>query len=151
MKEVFYKRHGHRYKAVSVYDSDVMNSMPMGAHLITVYPGGQAVRYKIDVAYASMIAAGRVAHDAICSAIHKSSEAKPKYKPLTPRQLAAWEEMKAAFGDDLFNISYGSASDHAEAGVQAMITEAEKVLTNPAVKKAYEHFLMVAALTKENE
>jgi hypothetical protein len=34
--------------------------------------------------------------------------------------------------------------------VQALQEEANKLLTNPAVRLAYDHFVMVAELTKEH-
>ena len=48
-----------------------------------------------------------------------------------------------------FALQHGSARDLAEAGVNAMMIEADKLMTNPAVKKAYEQFLLVAELTKD--
>ena len=98
-----------------------------------------------------MIAAARVAEDAICSAIHRASEAKPKEQPITERQRKAWQEMKSAFGDEFFSLNYGSIRDYSEAGVKAMIDEAEKLMTNPSVKKAYDHFQLVCELTKEEQ
>lgn len=149
MKKIFYEKVGRRYKPVYEYDQTLMDAMPKGAHLVCVYPGGKSTRYNVDISYAPMIAAGRVAEDAICSAIHKASEAKPKSNPITERQRKAWQEMKAAFGDDFYSLNYGSIRDYSEAGVKAMMTEAEKLLSNPAVKKAYEHFLLVCELTKD--
>ena len=115
------------------------------------YPGGQSTRYGIDPAYAPMIAAGRVAEDAICRAIHELSEATPKERPITPRQKAAWEEMKAAFGDELFSLHAASIRDLAEAGVQAMQKEADKLMKHESVRRAYEQFLLVCQLTKESK
>jgi hypothetical protein len=43
------------------------------------------------------------------------------------------------------------ARDIAEAGIQAQIAEAEKIMDNPAVRKAYERFLFVAELAKEHK
>jgi len=43
-----------------------------------------------------------------------------------------------------------STRDIAEAGVKAMIEEAEQLMSNPAVKKAYEHFQLVCELTREH-
>ena len=151
MKKIFYEKVGRRYVPVSEYDSNLLDSLPKGSHIVMVYPGGQSTRYKIDPAYGPMIAAGRVAEDAICNAIFKASEAKPKERPITPRQKAAWEEMKAAFDDEFFHLRYNSTRDLVEAGIKAMQTEADKLLSNPAVKKAYEHFLLVAELTKEKD
>lgn len=151
MKKIYYEKIGRRYKPVAEYDSDLLDSFPKGSHLVMVYPGGASRRYGIDPAYAPMIAAGRVAEDAISKAIHLASEAKPTRTPLTARQKAAWEEMKAAFGDELFGLEYSSTRDLAQAGVCAMQAEAESLLTNPSVRKAYEQFLILADLTKENK
>lgn len=151
MKKLYYIKEGRKYIPVSEYDSDLLDSFPKGTHIIMSYPGGKSTRYNIDPAYGPMIAAGRLAEDVISNAIHKASEAKPKRPPITDRQLKAWEEMKAAFGDEFFNLNYGSIRDYAEAGVQAMQEEANKLLTNPTVKKAYDHFLLVAELTREEK
>ncbi len=134
---------------VSEYDSDLMSSMPKGNHLIMSYPGGASSRYNIDPNYAAMIAAGRVAEDAICQAIYEQSEAKPKQRPVTKRQKAAWEEMKAAFSDELFSVTFSSTRDLAEAGIRAMQEEANKLMQNAAVRNAYEQFQLVCKLTKE--
>jgi hypothetical protein len=54
-----------------------------------------------------------------------------------------------SFNDDDYPLIRSAARDGAEAAMNALISEAEKLLTNPAVKKAYEHFLLVCELTKE--
>jgi hypothetical protein len=149
MKTIFYKKQGRRYKPVSEYDDELMMSFPKGTHLVMCYPGGQNTRYNIDPAYAPMIAAGRVASEAIITAMHKASEAKPTRVPLTKRQKAAWKEMKAAFEDELFGLQFDSIHNLAEAGIKAMQEEANKLLTNPSVRLAYERFLIVAELAKE--
>jgi hypothetical protein len=149
MKKIYYEKVGRKYVPIAEYDSDYLDSFPKGDHLVSVYPGGQSRRFNIDPAYGPMIAAGRVAEDAICDAIYTASEAKPKERPITPRQRKAWEEMKNAFGDEFFSLNYGSIRDYAEAGIKAMQIEADKLMTNPSVKKAYEHFLLVCELTKD--
>ena len=148
-KKIFYEKVGKRYKPVYEYDQTLMDAMPKGAHLVMVYPGGRSTRYQVDVAYAPMIAAGRVAEEAMLSAMHKRSEGKPSKVPLTEKQRKAWKELKEAFGDDMFYITYPSPMDIVQEGLKAMQDEAEKLLTNPSVKKAYEHFLLVSELTKE--
>lgn len=150
MKKIYYEKVGRRYVPVSEYDSDYLDSFPKGDHLVSVYPGGSSRRFRIDPAYAAMIAAGRIAEDAICNAIHKASEAKPKERPITKRQRAAWEEMKAAFGDEFFSLTLPSSRELAEAGVKAMQEEADKLMQNPSVRDAYEAFLVTCALTKSN-
>lgn len=149
MKKVYYVKEGRKYVPVAEYDSDLMSSFPKGTHIVMCYPGGQSTRYGINPAYAPMIAAGRYAEDAICTAIHKHSEAKPKERPVTERQLKAWEEMKAAFGDEFFSLQFSSIRDLAEVGVNAMQAEADKLLTHPSVREAYDHFMFMAKLVHD--
>lgn len=151
MKKIFYEKQGRRYIPVKEYDNDWMDSFPKGNHLVMCYPGGQSRRFNIDPNYAAMIAAGRVAEDKICSAIVKASELKPQRVPLTPGQIKAWNKLKDEFGDDMYGLRGVSVHDCVEAGMKAMIEEADKLMTNPTVKKAFEQFLMVCELTKEQK
>jgi hypothetical protein len=154
MKKIFYEKVGGRYKPVREYDSDLMDSMPKGTHIIMSYPGGKSTRYNIDPALAPMIAAGRVAEDAICTAMHKANELRPaKSYNITPEQRKLFDAFLASMPEDdpqRNMMTYGSLRDCAEAGIKAMQEEANKLLGNPSVKKAYEHFLLVCELTKEH-
>jgi len=150
VKKIYYEKHGRRYVPVSEYDNELMDSFTKGTHIVMCYPGGQSRRYNIDPNYAAMIAAGRVAEDAICKAISKASELRPQRTPITPGQSKAWKKLAKEFGDDLATLSQGSARDHAEAGVKAMQEEAEKLLTNPSVRKAHDHFILMCQLTKNS-
>ena len=150
METIFYIKKGRRYVPHSTYSSEFCDSFPKGTHLVQTYPGGSSRRYNIDPAYAPMIAAGRVAEDAICKAISKASEMRPQQTPLTEGQRRAWKKLAEEFDDELCILQCNSVRDIAEAGVKAQIEEANKLMTNPAVRKAYEHFLLVAQLTKEH-
>ena len=149
MKKIYYEKKGNRYVPVAEYDSDWMDSFHKGTHLLMVYPGGQSRRFNIDPNYAAMIAASRVAEEAIIRAMHKASELKPTQTPITEGQRKAWKKLAKEFGDELCTLNGASSHDIAEAGVKAMMAEADQLMTNPAVKKAYEHFLLVAELTKD--
>ena len=149
-KKIYYEKRGRRYVPVSEYDSEYLDSFSKGTHIVMCYPGGQSRRYNIDPNYAAMIAAGRVAEDAICKAISKASEMRPQRTPITPGQKKAWEKLAKELGDDLATLNGLCIRDCAEAGVKAMQEEAEKLLTNPAVRKAYQRFLFVAELTKDH-
>lgn len=151
MKKLYYIKQGRRYVPVAEYDQDLMSSFPKGTHIVMCYPGGQSTRYNIDPAFAPMIAAGRYAEDAICTAMYKASEARPKERPITKRQRAAWEEMKAAFGDEFFSLTFSSTRDLAEEGIKAMQEEADKLMQHPAVRDAYEQFQLVCKLVKEQQ
>jgi hypothetical protein len=48
-------------------------------------------------------------------------------------------------------LEWCSYREAAEAGVKAMMDEAALLLSNPAVKKAWENFMLICELTKENK
>jgi hypothetical protein len=98
-----------------------------------------------------MIAAGRVAEDKMSEAVRKASEMRPRRKELTHDQQRAWQRLNKVMGDDIYTIEVASARDIAEAGLKAMQAEAEQLLTNPAVRLAYEQFLLVCELTKKHD
>ena len=150
MKKIYYEKVGRRYVPVAEYDNELLDSFPKGNHLVMAYPGGQSRRFNIDPNYAAMIAAGRVAEDAICDALRKASEMKPQRTPITPGQQKAWEKLAKEFGDELCPLTYGSTRDHAEAGIKAMQDEADKLMKNESVKRAYEQFQLMCELTKEH-
>jgi len=151
MKKIYYEKKGRRYVPVSEYDSEYLDSFSKGTHIVMCYPGGQSRRYNIDPNYAAMIAAGRVAEDAICDALRKASEMKPQRTPITPGQKKAWKKLAKEFGDELCPLTYGSTRDHAEAAVKAMMEEADKLMSHPSVRDAYEQFQTVCNLVKQKQ
>lgn len=151
MKKVYYEKVGRKYVPVAEYDNTLLDSFPKGNHLVMCYPGGSSRKFNIEPNYAAMIAAGRIAEDAICEVIRKASELRPQQTPITLGQKKAWEKLAKEFGSELATLSGLCIRDCAEAGVKAMIEEADKLMSNPAVKKAYEHFMLVCELTREND
>ena len=151
MKKIYYEKRGRRYVPVAEYDNDFMDSFSKGTHLVMSYPGGVSRRFNIDPNYAAMIAAGRIAEDAICRAISKASEMRPQQTPITPGQKKAWEKLAKEFGDELSTLHGLSVRDCAEAGVKAMQAEADKLMQHESVKQAFNHFLMVCELIKEHK
>ena len=152
-KITYYQKIGRRYRPVYEYDQKLMDALPKGTHLVQVYPGGKSTRCNINPAYAPMIAAGRVAEDKISEVIRKATDMRPASKEtkLTEEQIRCWKELSKAFGEDNHALQWPSAREACEEAVKAMSVEAEKLLTVPAVRKAYEHFLFVAELTKEHK
>ena len=148
MKKIYYEKKGRRYVPVAEYDSDYLDSFPKGNHLVMCYPGGSSRRFCIDPALAPMIAAGRFAEDAICEAMRKASEMRPQRTPITEGQRRAWKKLAKEFGDDLATLSLGCARDIADAGVNAMQDEANKLMKHASVRQAYDQFLLVCELTK---
>jgi len=152
---IFYIKKGRRYVPHSTYSSEFCDSFPKGTHIVMSYPGGSSRRYNIEPAYAPMIAAGRVAEDVISKRIMDATEirrnTRNKETPLTPGQKAAWDKLVEEFGPDAKQLEWPSARECAEEAVKAMTVEAEKLLTHPAARKAYDNFLLVCKLVKETE
>ena len=151
MKKIFYEKRGNRYYPVSEYNSELMESNPKGAHLLVCVPGGISKKYNINPEYASLIAAAYVARERMLDLIVRESETRPTRAPITPEQRAAWEQMKLAYGDELVTIQTNSAYNILQAGIDALVEEQELLLKNPAVKRAYDHFITVARLTADDK
>lgn len=155
MKKVYYEKRGRRYYPVSEYDSDFLDGFPKGAHLVLVYPGGASRRYNVEPNYAAMIAAGRVAEDIISSALVQAAEmrlsSESRKQPLTPEQQKAWENLIKAFGPSARYLEWPSAREITDAGIEAMIKEAAKLMSHPTVRAAYEQFQLVCELTKNSK
>jgi t-SNARE complex subunit (syntaxin) len=155
MKKIFYEKVGRKYVPVYEYDQTLMDAFPKGTHIVMCYPGGQSTRYNVNPNYASMIAAGRLAEDAISKKLMEASEIrmqrKDRDRELTPRQRAAWNNLIKEFGDSAKQLEWASIREIAEAGVDAMQAEADKLMQNESVRKAYEHFQLMCELSKNRE
>jgi hypothetical protein len=149
-KTIFYKKEGRKYVPVYEYDQELLDAFPKGNHLVSVYPGGSSRRYNVDPNYAAMIAAGRVAEDVISKELMRASDLRPKRAAITEGQRLAWENLVKEFGEDARCLEWPSAREACEAAVEAMQTEADKLMQHPSVRKAYEHFQLVCTLVNEN-
>ena len=151
-KKIFYEKKGRRYVPVYEYDQSLMDSFPKGTHIIMCHPGGKSIRYSIDPAFGPMIAAGRFAEDAISRKIMETSSLRvSKTKELTEHQSKCWVALQEALGDDCLALEWCSYREAAEEGVKAMQVEAERMLEHPAVRKAWNNFMLIWQLTKESE
>ena len=146
---IFYVKKGRRYVPHSTYSNEFCDSFTNGTHLVQVYPGGSSRRFNIDPNYAAMIAAGRVAEDTISKALMKASDLRPKRAPMTPKQIAAWDNLVKEFGEEARCLQWPSAREACEEAVKAMQAEADKLITHESVRKAYDHFQLMCELTKE--
>jgi hypothetical protein len=149
MTKVFYERVGRRYRPVLEYDAEVMDSFPQGDHLVSVRRGMTSRQYRIDAALAPMIAAGLYAQDAMVEAMSQAAELRPTRQPITVEQQQAWQALAQAFGEELTTLQGSSAHDIVEAGIKAMQVEAERLMKNDTVRKAYEQFLLVCELSRQ--
>ena len=150
MKTVFYKKVGRRYVPVSEYDNELLDAFPRGDHLVSVYPGGASRRYNVDANYAAMIAAGRVAEDAIIRSIQHSTELRPMNREMDEDLQQRWKEFIATVPEQFrFMFTHGSAHDAARAGVEAMQDEADRLMKHESVRRAHEQFQLVCKLVSE--
>lgn len=149
VKKIYYEKVGRKYVPVAEYDSEYLDAFPKGSTLVICHPGGQSRRFNIDPDYAALIAAARVAEDAMIQAMGKASELKPQKTPITFAQQRAWKGLARAFGTELCTLNGASSYDIVQAGLKALEDEAANLLTNEAVKAAYDQFLFVCALTKQ--
>ena len=151
MKKIFYEKVGRRYKPVYEYDSEMLDALPKGTHIVMCYPGGKSIRYNIDPNYAAMIAAGRIAEDAITQSIQHSTELRPMNRAMDEDLQRRWKEFIATVPDHFrFMFTHGSARDAAEAGVKAMQEEADRLMQHDAVRRAYEQFQLVCKLVSQD-
>ena len=151
MKKTYYEKRGRRYVPVAEYNNDWMDSFPEGTHLIMCYPGGVSRRYRIDPNYAAMIAAGRIAEDAVCTAMVKADEIQPPRRAMTEAERDAWNNLITVWGDEARSLRRPAMRDVAEAGVKAMMAEADKLMEHESVRKAYEHFQLMCEMVKKHE
>jgi hypothetical protein len=150
MKKIFYEKVGRRYKPVYEYDQTLMDAFPKGTHIVMSYPGGQSTRYNIDPNYAAMIAAGRIAEDAITQSIQHSTELRPMNREIDEDTQRRWKEFIATVPEQFrFMFTHGSAHDAARAGVEAMQEEADRLMKHESVRRAYEQFQLVCKLVSQ--
>jgi len=147
MSTVFYKKQGRRYVPVAQYDLEYMSSLPKGAHLVLCDPGQKSQICNIDPNRAALIAASRSMLDAMVQALVRASEVKPATnRALTEAQIAAWNNLIEALGEDGRMLRYDSAHDICKLGVDALMTEAAQLMENESVRRAYDHFLLMCKL-----
>jgi hypothetical protein len=152
MKEVFYKKVGRKYVPVSEYDSTLLDSLPRGAHLVLCYPGGRSTRYNINPDFAPMVAAGRYAEEAISKSLMAAIELRPAtWDKFTEKEKRMWDAIKSCIPKQhRYMYTHGSTYEAVQAGVKAMSVEAETMLENPTVRKAYERFMLICQLAKDH-
>jgi hypothetical protein len=149
--ETFYIKRGRRYVPVREYDTMLQNALPHGSYVTVVRPGSSVQRWAVDPAYAPMIAAGIVAREAMSDVMISASEVRlsGERKPMTREQRDAWENLIAVFGPAARQLTWPSIAEVTQAGVDAMIAEAERLMTHPSVRSAYEHFITVSKLVED--
>lgn len=150
-KEVFYKKVGRKYVPVSEYDSNLHSAFPKGKHLIvSVEPGITSYHYNIDPSFAPLLAAAKYGEQALSGFIVRETSLRIRGDAkLTDEQRKAWEHLVDVFGENARQLEWPSARGAAEEVMKSLAEETECMLKLPAVKHAYDQFMMVYKLTKE--
>jgi len=149
MKKVFYEKVGRKYVPVAEYDYYFGESLPVGTHLIDVRPTSTSRQFRICPAHAPLIAAGLTAKDAMLTAMTKEDTVKPRRQPMTEQEQAAWQNLIDVWGESGRCLGSSSLDSIAQAGVDALIKEANRIMENEAVRKAYEQFILMCKLSSE--
>lgn len=147
MDEVYYKKVGRKY--VEVARGDVFNSYPMGASLVICEPGATMKYYKVEPALAPMVAASQNAKHILSKLLMDELSLRPNKIPHTEEQISAWKKLSEAYGEQIHPLQWPSVYAAVEQAMKVLQEDAQKMLEYPAVKKAYEDFLLVYKLTKE--
>lgn len=150
MTEVYYRKVGKKYEPVSVYDSTVLDGMPKGTHLVVVDNNCTMRKYSIDPALAPLIAAGMTAVDSLATSIVAAGELRPSSLPVSQETSDAYKRFLETLPDNQrYYVTSGSAREMAEKVIEQLTNRAEEMMKNEAMKNAYEHFLLIAKLTHE--
>jgi hypothetical protein len=147
MEEVYYKKVGRKY--VEVARGDVIDSFPIGASLVIAEPGTTMKYYKIDPALAPMVAASQNAKQILSKVLMDELSLRPSKKLYTEEQATAWKKLSETLGEEIHPLAWPSVYAAVEAAMKVLQEDAKHMLKYPAVKKAYEEFLLVYKLTKE--
>lgn len=99
-----YEKVGKRYRAVR--EERMWDSWPHGFHLVYSCPGGRSTRFKIEPETAALLAAAKAKEDAIRKVLHEALYMRPTQRPVTERQVKAWEAFKRAMGSDGYIVEY---------------------------------------------
>lgn len=144
-----YKKVGRRYVEIGEYDPEMIDYVPNGVTMTVKRPGMVSRRYGMDPDILPLLAAAVYCEDEISHAIRRATEIRP-FGNITPKQRAAFDRFLETMDPDDPNrnmMTFGSARDAAEAGTQALVREAQKLLANESIKTAYEHFLLLCKLS----
>lgn len=155
MEETFYRKVGGKYVPVKQYDDKFCKANSIGTTLTVVRKDNTGTmttfRYGLTPEFAPLVAAGVYVQDALAHAIMKAGEARPRHPALNQTQLNAWDNLKKVYNDEMYSIEFPSSHEVAQKALEQLAAEAEKMLTHPTVKAAYEQFLMVVELVNQTK
>ena len=121
--ETLYLRIGRRYHPAGVHPVEVYRP---GAHLILVSPTMTLTRHGIEPDHAALLAAAEDAREPMLAALREGLELRPERVPVTRRQKAACEELRAAFRGEV-PMRWPGIGHAVDAAVSVLVKKAAKV------------------------
>jgi len=129
----------------------MIDDLPLGCHLVFNNGDRKTFYYRITPEFAPLIAAGLYAEDTLSNAIMEATDLRPNKTPLTPGQIAAWENLSKEFGDQIHALAWPSAREASDQAIKVLIAEAEKLMYNPTIRKAYDNFMLTVKLSYQED
>lgn len=143
--QLFYKKVGDQFVAIGKYSEET--KFPFGTHLIKIDPFSKTTLYNIDPAVAPLLAAMLYCKEEFITAMMKETSARPRSTPITKKQQAAWTTFSDTMKESLSMIEYQSADEIAKKTIMSLQLKVDEMMTNTAVKNAYDNFLILAKLS----
>lgn len=151
ISDTYFKKNGRKYEPVcfEAFDRDVF---PYNAStLIVRHDSSTYYRYNIEPDAAQYVAGGLVLREMVADILVEMNKLYDKdHDALTPEQLEAYENFNKALNRTtyMYGKSIYEISDEICKKVTNVMIEKHK---NPAVREAYEHYLMMVKLSEDNK
>jgi hypothetical protein len=89
-----YAKVGRRYRPVSAQVA--LDCLPMGVHVLHIYPGGQSIEFRVQPDFDAIDAALLLFADDLRHAVDAAFSLQPASRHLTVREQAAWKVFEGA-------------------------------------------------------
>ena len=148
---ILYEKVGDEFVPVR-YWNETINSFPKGEHLVIAGDNAIIRTYNIDPGYVELIAAGKHFHSHLVDELIEAGSHKLNNFELTEEQEEAWANLNRLLNQDAA-LQIESYSTIADKAVSKLESKLKPYLNNPAVKQAYNNYIMVLRLAfdKNNE
>ena len=147
-RRVFYERLPNgRYRAVSLWDKDLVDSFRVGHTLVSVEGRHGAIRHRRTLATADHVALAAAAEslrDRLADIVINAYEVRIKNKePLTEQQQQLWNQLKAT---GISSVHWPSVQDTTDQILKAIADHAQKATDVPWVAEARERYQTAVSL-----
>lgn len=146
-RETYYRKVGRRYVPAFELDPTLTDALPIGVHLQVVRPNGMSRRYNVDPNFAAILAAAMLLEDRLVDIIFNAInrlKIDGAYRDV---------ELERELNDVLNRILergsvayYASGCDVTREVLDVIARKASELMDNPAIKEAYDHFLLTCKL-----